>query len=102
MSNTFSPRPYESLQSPLLHSGVVLTSASTGQVLVDLGIGHNNFVPALNLQGDMTAAELGLDLAWKYGSSPGQFLISVANGGSPDSTARSISFVAVVGSSVSQ
>lgn len=105
VKNTSSPYPWQSLQSPLLHSGIV---AVTGTVLVDLGIKHNNFVPSVSLQASTAAvANNAPDLTWAYGPLPGQFVIyawkftSVSNPTLIAATvAVNVSFTAIVDSSV--
>ena len=73
IKNNQSPRPWQSLQNELFHSGIV---AVTGSLLVDLGIGHNNFVPQVvqqaSLAADVNKAE---KISWAYGPRPGQFVI---------------------------
>lgn len=72
--NTFSPRPWENRQHPGLHSGVV---SVTGALVVDLGIGHNNFVPVVSVRGATAAiANAASDVTWEYGPQLGQFTIS--------------------------
>lgn len=73
VKNTFSPRPWASHHDPLLHSGIV---SVTGSSVVDLGIGHNNFVPTVSLQGGTAAiANAASEQTWVYGPQPGQFTI---------------------------
>lgn len=109
MSNTFSPFPYQSLQDPNLHSGVVAVP-STGSLLVDLGIGHANFTPVVTLQGGTAAiANNAPAVTWAYGTKPGTFTIFTWKATDAGTTtliaatvAVNVSFVAVAGSSVSQ
>lgn len=104
-ANTSSPYQYQSLQSPLLHSGVVPV---TGSAIVDLGIGHNNFVPSINLQASVAAdANKAVTLTWAYGTKAGTFVIygwkstSVSNPTLIAATAAvNVSFTAIVDSSV--
>ncbi len=71
--NLFSPRPWQSLQNELLHSGIVPV---TGSLSVDLGIGHNNFVPSVSLNGSTAAnANAASAVTWAYGATPGTFTI---------------------------
>ncbi len=71
--NLFSPRPWQSQQDGNLHSGVVPV---TGSATVDLGIGHNNFVPTISLQGGTAAiANAASAISWVYGSVLGTFTI---------------------------
>lgn len=71
--NIFSPRPWQSLQFELLHSGVV---SVTGSFTVDLGLGHNNFVPQISLKGSTAAnANAASVVTWEYGAQPGTFTI---------------------------
>lgn len=73
--NSFSPRPYQSKSHDDLHSGIV---AVTGTYTVDLGIGHNNFVPTVSRQGSVAArVNEGLVATWAYGSKLGTFVISL-------------------------
>lgn len=73
VKNLFNPRPFQSRQLEPLHSGIV---SVTGSLQVDLGIGHNNFVPSLTLQGGSAAtANLAPVLTWAYGATPGTFTI---------------------------
>jgi len=74
VKNTASPRPYQSLQFELLHTGIVTV---TGTAVVDLGIGHNNFVPQLEQQASLAAdANKATSLTWSFGPKAGQFTIS--------------------------
>jgi hypothetical protein len=71
--NSFSPRPYQNKSEELLHSGIV---AVTGSAVVDLGIGHNNFVPSLDLNAALAAgANNASTLSWAHGPQLGQFTI---------------------------
>ena len=71
--NLFSPRPWASKHDPNLHSGIVPV---TGTAVVDLGIGHNNFVPTVALQaGTATLANAASEQSWAYGPQLGQFTI---------------------------
>jgi hypothetical protein len=71
--NTSSPRPWQSLQNELLHSGIV---SVTGSLLVDLGLNHSNFVPAVSLNGSTAAnANAASVVTWAYGTQPGTFTI---------------------------
>lgn len=72
--NNQSPFPFQSLQNGLFHSGIV---SVTGTALVDLGIGHNNFVPQLEQQASLAAdVNKSPNITWAYGTKPGTFLIS--------------------------
>jgi len=71
--NATSPHPYQSKYNELLHSGIV---AVTGSKVVDLGIGHNNFVPTLVQQASLAAdVNKAHKLSWAYGSKLGTFVI---------------------------
>jgi len=71
--NTFSPHPWESRQHPGIHSGIVPV---VGSAVVDLGIGHNNFVPVVSLQASLAAdANKAASVTWGFGPQPGQFTI---------------------------
>ena len=71
--NASSPRPWQSLQNELFHSGVVPV---TGSLLIDLGIGHSNFVPSVALNGSTAAnANAASVVTWAYGTQPGTFTI---------------------------
>ena len=71
--NTFSPRPYQCLGEGNLHSGI---ESVTGSKVIDLGIGHNNFVPTVAIQGSTaTIANNASDVTWAYGPNAGQFTI---------------------------
>lgn len=73
VKNNFSPRPYASHHDPLLHTGIV---SVTGSAVVDLGIGHNNFVPIVSLKGSTaTIANNASEQTWEYGPGLGQFTI---------------------------
>lgn len=108
IKNTASPRPYQSLQTPNLHSGIVPV---TGSAVVDLGIGHNNFVPSINLQtGTATPATIANNaptVTWNYGPAAGQFTIyawKVTDATHPTliaaTVAVNVSFTAIADSSV--
>jgi hypothetical protein len=105
VKNTASPYPFQSLQHPLLHSGIV---AVTGSLLVDLGINHNNFVPSVSVQGGTAAiANNAPDVTWAYGTKPGTFTIFTWKATAAGTTtliaatvAVNVSFVAIVDSSV--
>ncbi len=72
-ANTFSPQPYASKSTPGLHSGLV---ACTGNVTVDLGTGHNNFVPTIDQQASLAAdVNKAHKLSWAYGTKLGTFVI---------------------------
>lgn len=71
--NTSSPRPWQSRQDGNFHSGIV---SVTGSLLVDLGIGHANFVPVVSVEGSTAAiANAAPDVTWEYGTVPGTFTI---------------------------
>lgn len=71
--NNFSPRPWQSMQDANWHSGFVPV---TGSVVIDLGLGHNNFVPQVSLKGSTAAnANLASVVTWEYGAQPGTFTI---------------------------
>ena len=105
VKNTFSPRPYQSLQDPNLHSGIV---AVTGNAVVDLGLGHANFVPSLSLQASLAAdANKAPTVTWAYGPAAGQFTIyawKVTDATHPTliaaTAAVNVSFTAIADSSV--
>ena len=105
IKNTFSPRPWQSLQDTNLHSGILTV---TGSQLVDLGIGHNNFVPVVTLQASAAAgANAAATITWAYGPLPGQFVIyawKVTSTTNPTliaaTAAVSVSFTATADSSV--
>lgn len=105
VKNTFSPRPWASKHDPNLHSGIV---SVTGTAVVDLGIGHNNFVPQINLQASLAAdANKASSISWSYGPQAGQFTISAWKATAAGTTtliaataAVNISFHAIVDSSV--
>lgn len=70
--NNSSPRPWQSLQDGNLHSGIVPV---TGSLTVELGLGHNNFVPTVSLNGSTAAnANLASVVTWAYGAA-GTFTI---------------------------
>lgn len=72
-ANTFSPQPYASKSTPGLHSGRV---SCLGNVTVDLGIGHSNFVPTVVQEASTAAAVNNAHkLSWAYGTKPGTFII---------------------------
>lgn len=104
-ANTFSPMPYRSKSHEDLHSGIV---SVTGSKVVDLGIGHANFVPSVTLQGSTAAnANLAPTLTWAYGPQPGQFTIYAwkATGAATTTliaatAAVNVSFTAIADSSV--
>lgn len=115
IKNTFSPRPYQSMGDPNLHSGLVAIP-TTGSAVVDLGIGHNNFVPSVSLQtpglttAPATAANVAPYVTWQYGPGLGQFTIytwKVTTGGAAGNptliaatAAAVVSFTAIADSSV--
>ena len=71
--NNSSPQPWASLQQPQFHSGVV---AVTGSQIVNLGIGHNNFVVDLTQQASTAAlANDAPIMTWAYGTQLGTFII---------------------------
>ncbi len=73
VKNLFSPQPWRSRQDGNLHSGIV---AVTGSLLVDLGIGHANFVPTVALNGSTAGnANAASAVTWAYGATPGTFTI---------------------------
>jgi hypothetical protein len=73
--NTTAPHPYQSRQNELLHSGIV-TIPAAGSLLVDLGIGHNNFVPSIVQQASLAAdVNKAAKISWAYGTRPGTFTI---------------------------
>lgn len=97
------PQPYVSPHHPLLHRGVVEV---TGQKTVDLGIGHNNFTPSLNIKGGISALAPAHIVAWDYGSKPGTFVITVGKAtGAGDTTVIlatatvNVSFTVIAGAS---
>ena len=102
--NTFSPRPWQSQQDGNVHTGVV---SVTGSAVVDLGVGHNNFVPCVSLQGSTAAiANAAANVTWSYGPQPGQFTISTWKATAAGTTtliaataAVSVSFIAFADSS---
>ena len=102
------PFPYLSPSNPILHSGAV---SVTGSLTVDLGLGHNNFTPALSLMTSLAAAANDAShLSWAYGSKLGTFVIyawkvtTAGAAGNPDliaaTTAVTVSFTALAGASV--
>ena len=108
VKNNFSPTPYAHRALPGLHSGIV---AVTGTITVDLGIGHNNFVPSLTLQASLAAdANKASSLTWAYGSRLGTFVISAwkvttpGAAGNPTliaaTSAVNVSFTAIADSTV--
>ena len=105
VKNTSSPRPWQSLQNPNLHTGIV---SVTGSTVVDLGIGHNNFVPILDQQASLAAdVNKSPDFTWAYGPALGQFTIYCWKATStsnptliPATAAVNISFHAIADSSV--
>lgn len=105
IKNTSSPRPYQSKASPLLHSGIVPV---TGNAVVDLGIGHANFVPTISQQASLAAdVNKSPDLSWAYGPLPGQFTIYAWKATAAGTTtliaataAVNVSFTAIADSSV--
>ena len=105
VKNTFAPRPWQSLMDANLHTGIL---SVTGSATIDLGVGHNNFVPQLTLQATLAAdANKASFLSWSYGPRPGQFTISawkVTSTSNPTliaaTSAVNVSFHAVVDSSV--
>ena len=106
MADTFHPLPYQSKSLSELHRGLV-QSTTSGTALIDLGIGHNNFVPVIQIKGGATEEALDLMLDWAYGTKPGSFTVLVyKRPGSygawiPDTAARTLGFIAVAGDSVS-
>lgn len=98
--NTFSPRPWQSKHDPLLHTGIV---SVTGSLVVDLGIGHNNFVPVVSLQASTAGgANAASEQSWAYGPQPGQFTIYTWKATAAGTTtliaataAANVSFIAV-------
>jgi hypothetical protein len=110
VKNQFTPQPYQSLQSPILHSGLVPV---TGSAVVNLGIGHNNFVPSVSLQtpglttAPATAANVAPSVTWQYGPGLGQFTIYTWKATSTSNptliaatVAATVSFTAIADSSV--
>lgn len=105
VKNTSSPYPYQCGSLGNLHSGIV---AVTGTVTVDLGIGHNNFVPSVTLQGSTAASANAVsDVSWAYGTKLGTFIIYCWKATSTSVTtliaatvAASVSFTAIVDSTV--
>ena len=105
VKNTFSPRPWQSLQDPNLHSGI---TPVVGSATIDLGIGHNNFVcsPSIQLNGSGTEGPLANTVYWTYGPQPGQISFSVfkraASFGAwiPETVSRNVSFTVIADSSV--
>lgn len=103
--NTASPKPYQSLQDELTHFGSV---SVTGTALIDLGIGHNNFVVIPMLQSVLaTDVNAASDITWNYGTRPGTFVIacwkatsSSVNTLIASTAAVNVSFYARAGSSV--
>jgi len=107
IKNLFSPFPHASGQDPSLHSGVV---SVTGSAEVNLGIGHNNFIPSLSLATPLAAAANDAShLSWAYGSTLGTFVIyawkvtTAGAAGNPDliaaTAAVTVSFTIIVDSS---
>ena len=100
VKNTSSPQPWASLQLPGLHSGIIPV---TGTAVVDLGIGHNNFVPSVAVKGGTAAiANAAPDVTWEYGPQAGQFTISTWKATAAGTTtliaatvAVNVSFVAI-------
>lgn len=71
--NLHSPRSWQSGQNDGFHSGIVPVLASA---VVDLGIGHNSFVPTVSVQGGTAAiANAASKVTWAYGPGLGQFTI---------------------------
>ena len=77
MPKLASPRPfpYQSLNEPSRHSGIVKTSA-VGVVTVDLGINHNNFLVDLTLQGTIVDLADAPCFTWAYGTKKGTFVLT--------------------------
>lgn len=104
-ANTFSPQPYQSKSHPGLHSGIV---AVTGTKVVDLGIGHSNFVPSVSLKASLAAdANKAASVTWDYGPTPGTFIIYCWKATAAGTTtliaataAVNVSFTAIAASSV--
>lgn len=107
MPNAFGPFPYMNPQNNLLHSGLV---TFTGSLEVDLGIKHDNFVPAISIVAD-TAAEANVspNITWeRVAGKPGVFKIFAWKATAAGTTtliaataACTVSFVAIAGASVS-
>ncbi len=105
VANTTSPHPYQSKYNELLHSGIV---SVTGTKVIDLGIGHNNFVPSVSLQASLAAdANKASFVTWAYGSVPGTFVIYAWKATAAATTtliaatlAVNVSFTAIADSSV--
>lgn len=91
--NAFSPRPYASRHDPNLHSGVVPV---VGVATIDLGLGHNQFVPSPSIKSPATNSTV----YWAYGPTPGTITFSVYDAGVLSVVSRDVSFTAVVDSSV--
>jgi hypothetical protein len=84
-----SPFPYLSPQSPLLHSGIIEVTGTLA--VVDLGLGHNGFVPTVSMNKAVPGA--GDFVAWTRGTKLGTFNIHTSG-------TMSISFTAIAGASV--
>jgi hypothetical protein len=103
--NSSSPRPYQSLQLEPLHTGVVQV---TGTAVVDLGIGHNQFVVQLDQVASLAAdVNKSPGITWSYGPRLGQFTISAWKATSTTNPTLiaatalvNVAFIAIVDSSV--
>jgi hypothetical protein len=104
IKNAFAPQPYAHVSLPGIHSGI---ESVTGTKTIDLGIGHNNFVPSLTLQASLAAdANKASYLSWSYGTKLGTFVISAWKATAAGTTtliaataAVNVSFTAVADSS---
>lgn len=94
---TARPQAFLSPHHPLLHSGIVEV---TGEITIDLGIGHNNFVVAPCVVGGVTEIGINNGVAWTYGTRLGTFVITLTDDGSLSSAAGTVSFIAIAGSSI--
>lgn len=88
-STSSRPFPYVSPHSPLLHSGVIAVTGTSA--VVDLGIGHSNFVPTVSM--NKAAPGAGDFVAWTLGTKLGTFNIFTSG-------TMNVSFTAIVGASV--
>lgn len=69
------PKPYQSVDMPSVHVGVI---SVTGTKLIDLGIGHNNYVVSgLEIEGTATEAALAYSKVITKGTKKGTFTITL-------------------------